>query len=266
MHRTKSLAFDFGCLTHLGNFKLSTIVALVIFALALGSQPLATADIFIATPPGLTPGDTFRIVFVTHGTTDATSTNIADYNTFVNNDATAEAGGGTVSYNGTALTFSAIASTATVNAITNIGQTGAPEYLSTGLIVATNDTMSGLWSGGILNPITFDLLGGVSPNYLFVWTGTDLYGAADPTPGVPGPTLGTRGPEGGLSTSASNLWVDAGTVLYYDEALLYGISQQLTVPGGPAVPEPSAIVLWLTAAGCGAVIACVRRRRAAQGC
>jgi hypothetical protein len=36
---------------------------------------------------GVNPGDQFRIVFVTTGVRDATSSNISDYNTFVDSDA-----------------------------------------------------------------------------------------------------------------------------------------------------------------------------------
>jgi len=64
-------------------------VALVIAAIAvLALAPPAHAgtiqlgDSLI--PTGLVDGDTFRLVFLTSTTTDATSTDIADYNTFVN--------------------------------------------------------------------------------------------------------------------------------------------------------------------------------------
>ena len=53
----------------------------------------ARADLIIATPSGLNPGNQFRIVFLTVATTEATSSDIAYYNTFVNNDAISQAGG-----------------------------------------------------------------------------------------------------------------------------------------------------------------------------
>jgi len=90
------------------------------------------ADINISTPAGLNPGDTFRIVFVTDGTTAPTSDNIVDYNTFVTNDATTESGGG-VYYRSTALTWSAIASTSRISAYTNTNSgTGASVWLVNG--------------------------------------------------------------------------------------------------------------------------------------
>ena len=77
----------------------------------------------------------------------ATSSNIADYNNFVN----AQAGGAT--YNGQVVTWVAIASTPTVNAIDNVGQTPALYTWPDGTQVTTSTTTSGLWSGTLLHPI-----------------------------------------------------------------------------------------------------------------
>jgi hypothetical protein len=48
----------------------------------LGVSSAARADI-VTVPPGLAPGDTYRLVFVTADTITAASGNIADYNAFV---------------------------------------------------------------------------------------------------------------------------------------------------------------------------------------
>jgi hypothetical protein len=69
--------------------------------------------IALSTLAGLSPGESFRFVFLTDGTTNANSPNIADYNSFVN----AQSGGAT--YNGSVVSWVAIASTLTVNAIDN---------------------------------------------------------------------------------------------------------------------------------------------------
>ena len=45
------------------------------------------AGLALSTPAGLTPGESFQFIFVTDGTTLPTSSDIADYNTFVNNQA-----------------------------------------------------------------------------------------------------------------------------------------------------------------------------------
>ena len=59
------------------------IVAAVLW-LGSGLGGRAEAGIILQTPAGLNPGDHFRFVFVTDGIRDATSTNIADYDSFVN--------------------------------------------------------------------------------------------------------------------------------------------------------------------------------------
>src|SRR5271157_4858986 len=110
-------------LTKIGRCALAAAMLWLVF----GGGGRAVADITITTPTGLVPGDTFRIVFATDATTTATSSSIGYYNTFVITDASAEAGGGVVTYNGVTLTWSAIASTLTENAIANVGVlTGAP--------------------------------------------------------------------------------------------------------------------------------------------
>ena len=106
----------------------------VVVGLCFCSGIEARAGLTIATPPGLNPGDQFRIVFLTVGTTKATSSDIGYYNTFVNNDAINQAGGSgnNVVYGSTVLTWKAIASTNAVSAISNIGSFGVPVYTASG--------------------------------------------------------------------------------------------------------------------------------------
>ena len=238
-------------LTQSGVFNLSWIVALAVLTLVLGGNTRAQANIVISTPPGLKPGDTFRIAFVTFADTTPTSNSIATYNTFVNTDATAEAGGGSVTYNGSPLTFSVIGSTSSINAITNIGQTGSPVYLADGTRVATSDTSSpgGLWSGTLLAPLQEDLLSTHLDRIVF--TGTQTTGL-----GFPGAELGSgvSSAEAGFSTITSSGWI--ASAIGNGTTSIYGISNPLTVP----VPESSSIVLGMLAAGSGALGAYVRRR------
>ena len=99
----------------------------------------------VTVPTGLNPGDKYRLVFVTSGTRDATSANIADYNTFVTNQVTpTSALGLSLTANGLTPTWTAIGSTATVNAKTNTltdpvanASTSVPIYLINGNKVAT---------------------------------------------------------------------------------------------------------------------------------
>ena len=64
-----------------------------------------------------------------------------------NHFVTSQAGGAT--YNGSAVTFVAIGSTSTVNAIDNVGQSAAPVYLADGTLVTSSTTTTGMWSVGL---------------------------------------------------------------------------------------------------------------------
>jgi hypothetical protein len=218
--------------------------------IAIGGTRPAVANLVIATPPGLAPGEEFRIVFVTDGTINATSSNISVYNTFVTNDAIAQAGGGSnvVTYAGTTLTWSAIASTPSIDAISNVGTTGAAVYLASGTLVSSSDDSSGLWAttGALNAPISQDLKGNTITNT--PWTGTDPGGVG--SIGGEG-VLGNNIPfNGGFSATVGNStvadqgafgWVRFdGVAPQTDQKPLYGISQVLTVAG---VPEPSSICL-----------------------
>jgi hypothetical protein len=220
------------------------------------------AAITINTPAGLAPGDTFRIIFVTWGLTDPSSSDINYYNSFVNTDPSHTPGGGAVTYNGSPVTFLAIASTPSINAITNIGQTGAPVYLVDGTKVAASDTTGthGLWSGTLLSNPSEGILGTSNDNPTpLVYTGTqDPHGTASLST-----VFGSGTTEfGRWDFSIGGFWValDAGSnnfrfITPLTPLPIYGISADLTV-----VPEPASIVLCLSAAGCGAVGAYARRR------
>jgi len=53
----------------------------------LHNSLLSIAEAFQLIPSGLSPGNQYRLVFVTDGTIQATSTDINTYNTFVDNEA-----------------------------------------------------------------------------------------------------------------------------------------------------------------------------------
>lgn len=94
-------------------------------------------------------GDTYRLIFVTSGTTACTSTNIATYNSFVQGLADA-AGLGTSALG--PVTWKAVGSTATVNAIDNTNTNpfadgvGVPILRMDGLFVIANNNAD-LWNG-----------------------------------------------------------------------------------------------------------------------
>ncbi len=248
-------------LTKTGRFSLATALLWLVF----GADGRAQAgDLALSTPGGLTPGESFRFVFLTDGTTDATSSSIDYYNTFVTNDAISEAGGGTsvVTYNGVTLTWKAIASTPYVAAITNIGTYGVPVYLASGTQVTSSDNASGLWSGSLTNSISQDLHGNYSSG--LVWTGTTLFGTAN------GPfELGGTSPHVSIP-GYDTIITDAEWLVFpgggWDASVrlpIYGISQVLTVTSAVAVPEPS--TLWMAASGiCAGVAYRWNRRRRQQ--
>jgi len=232
--------------------------------------PTAATPISINTPAGLAPGDRFRIAFVT-GTTTAgiSSSDIASYNLFVNT----AAGGAT--YNGSAVTFYAIGSTATVNAFDNIRSTtmNDPVYLAGGALVAPSITgANGLWSGALVNRIATDIDGTVvSPNGngndRYVYTGTRVNGTASSKPlgyldpGDPPDDPAFFAASIGQATGSTDAaWIANGG---YSQAKfsqsLYGISETLTVA---PVPEPSTYAMALAGLACGGYSMFRRRKRA----
>jgi len=239
-------------------------VAVVIGALAV---PTAAAPVSINTPAGLNPGDRFRIAFVTGATTTGSSSDITSYNLFVNT----AAGGAT--YNGSAVTFYAIGSTATVNAFDNIRSTtmNDPVYLAGGALVAPSITgANGLWSGALVNRIATDIDGTVvSPDGggdRTVFTGTLVNGTAsseplgylfpgDPPFDPPEFQASTGRATGGTDAA----WIrDGGGSAASFSRSLYGISETLTVA---PVPEPSTYAMALAGLACGGY-SLFRRRRA----
>ena len=220
-------------------------------------------------PGDLKRGDTFRLIFVTSGKINAQSSNIADYDQFVNQ----QANGAT--YDGNLIHFTAIASTATtatsppsVNAIDHINggsnsQAIAGVFMVDGTKVATNSgtAANGLFSAAVLTDPNRGIDGTVYSG-VNVWTGsagngltynTALFGyyglgstndgrllsAPDPAPYFPDPVaevgyLGLTDPSGyGWLSKGGIPGVQATT----SEFQMYAISNVLTV-----VPEPSSLI------------------------
>jgi hypothetical protein len=191
-------------------------------------------------------------VFVTSGARDATSTNIADYNTFVQNAArnssvlnTALTAAG---FNPTSITWTAIGSTSAVNARVNTQtqatDTSRPIYRLDGALVATS--YADLWDGSIGVPINLTELDSLrtNPPDCCVWTGTLSSGTSSSELGRNPTTFGRFDRTGG-DWVADRFPCDLGAFALP----LYGISSVLTVPTPVAVPEPSSLLGFITLGG-----------------
>jgi hypothetical protein len=203
--------------------------------------------VVLTTPSGLHPGDQFRFVFVTDGTTTATSTDIGVYDNFVQS----QAGGAT--YDGVVVNWLVIGSTETVNAINHIGATAAPVYLVDGTEVTPSTTQSGLWSGALNHAINEDITGGTITE--FVWTGTSSDGTA-----LGGAALGDVFTLAGATGATNGTWTEGPLESPATSLSVYGISQVLTVHQA-SVPEPSGLFMMVTALGAVLAIGWSRHRR-----
>ena len=186
-------------------------------------------------PAGLNPGDQFRLVFVTSTSRQPNSANIADYDAFVT--AAANDVGSVLAPLG--LSWTAIGSTDTVNAIDHIHlpQDNVPIYNLLLSLVAPNE--AGLWDGAIDNSIsTTELL---TPLRFLdgVWTGTLSTGL------MSGGPLGVFAVIRGDSEATGPTWIEDSLFEASEDLPLYGISPILTVPVAP-VPEPTSLLLLST--------------------
>ena len=129
---------------------------------------------FMLIPSGLKPGDQFRAMFVSSATRDAKSADIADYDHFIANLAAAA---GLDTYFGNPVTWQALGSTASVDAVTRlpkfVGST--PLYRLDGGLIAPSTTS--LWIAGPSLPITVTELG-VDIGSAVVWSGSLQDGTA----------------------------------------------------------------------------------------
>ena len=212
---------------------------LVVVAICAVATYPANADLVLTTPTGLNAGDHFRFMFLTSplNKTQATSSSISSYDSFVRSDVSNKYG--TVTYNGSAITdWLAVGSTSTTSAFDHLGgsQANVSIWLPDGTQVASSLTTStnGLWSGGLQHAVD-QLLDASSASYVSsVWTGSNADG-----------TIGTYylGPTGlplvryGIPNGTTNSgWISSGSDSNSQKPM-YGVSPDLTVPTPSSVPE-----------------------------
>jgi hypothetical protein len=214
------------------------------------------ADI-VTVPVGLSPGDQYRLVFVSTYTTSSASSNIGDYNTLVYNNVYDGEEDDDLSLLGA--NWKAIASTSTVaardNTNTNPGSSqDYPIYNLNGQLLA--DTYASFWDGALDTSVGYDRYG-VSAA-VSVWTGTTIYGYSDCYGEYGCYSLGDESPitnRVGYSGSSTDQWIYISLVNYTEQRYLYAISSPLEAP----VPVPAAI--WLLGSGLVALLALRRKGR-----
>jgi hypothetical protein len=187
----------------------------------------------ITTPTDLAPGAKYYLVFVTGAGTTGLSSNISDYDAFVNNEASqvSELSG---------ITWKALGSTSTVSARVHLNIGDFPIYRLDNIRIADNAT--DLWDGSIANATG----GPVLPNS-FVWTGSNTDGTASSY------YLGSSTPILGFTAFKDSTWINLRNDFPSSSThRMLAVSQLLTVGGsGPAVPEPATITFWSLTASLG---------------
>jgi hypothetical protein len=254
------------------------------FALAtLGISGAAQAAILL---PSLAPGSQYRLLFLTSGTTNATSSDINTYNTFVNNTAQAStvlnAALTAAGFTPSAINWKALASTTTTNANVNTSLQatdpafplyrvdGAPIISPTTVSpeIAANDRnfnelffnrANDLFNGTTTVPYTFNAInvneigsnqtgscGGFGGNC--AWTGFNALGIAAAPLGESFPYSGDYNNAGDNSDSKWRNYLQLSSTNQFP---LYGISSVLTVPTPIAqtTPEPSSLLGFITLGG-----------------
>jgi hypothetical protein len=225
----------------------SKIVASIAAAGLVGLPQVVWAGI-VPVPAGLSPGQPYRLAFVTSETYSAVSSSESVYNGFVNADAT-------LNSSLAGITWYAIVSAGSTSAASNISCVGCanlPIYDLDGNEIASSQ--ASLFSESLLYPLEIDESGAMGGTY--VWTGSN----ADGTSFV-GATLGEGDPEIGTPGTDLGYWLAWQTAGNTEDLSLYAISGALTAPG-PAVPEPGTIGLLAT--GFAALAGLHRRRERAR--
>lgn len=211
-------------MTYASRFR-SVFTFVILSALCL---PLPALAITIV-PTGLNAGDTYHLVFVTSTTRNATSTNIADYDAFVNNvaDLASNAQLGDINWK-------VIGSTSSVDAFDHAALSlSSPIYRLDDTKVAN---FSGdFWDGSLLASLSIDEDGNTQANKR-VWTGTLVNGIGKFTKKLGN---GAGNTLYGNSSSTGFSWTDDAIGNNSTSYNLYAVSDLLTV----TVPEPSTYVL-----------------------
>ena len=196
----------------------------------------AEAGTVVTVPTDLNPGDQYRLVFVTNGTRDAQSTDIADYNAFVTNQANQS-----TELQALGVDWFVIGSTSTVSARDNTGTDGSggvPIYLPVGGDHRIADDYNDLWDGTIGHPLNIDQFGDEVPDTGST-TGAQSDGSIDAA--YPIGTNASDQTRNGFTFLTNKSWVNATVALSSFSQRFYAISDLLTVPGAAVCDGTTAV-------------------------
>lgn len=229
--------------------------------LALSTVPASFAATILPSSSlsGLNPGDTYRFVFVTDGTIGGGSSNLSDYNTFVQNAANA-ANIGT----GISLGWKAVLST---NGSPNRARDNAPVTATTKVYLLDGTMVADGGNHPFFSPAEDqDHLAAISLTELgttitgLVWSGGNSSGTESGSGRLGGgnPVYGDA--TGTLACRCTNGWARVGNTSGTTALHVYAISDEFTVSQA-AVPEPSTYAMVGSAI---AGLAFLRRRRSGR--
>jgi len=213
--RTITILFE--TMGNLVNLRIITILSSLFLPVAALAGPITLR------PTDLNLGDTFHLTFVTSTTRDATSSNIADYDAFV--QAAADTAGGGLEN----VTWLAIGTTFGGAAAITHSPVSGPVYRLDDTRIANDQ--NDLWDGSIAATLSITEFGNSLSTD--VWTGTKADGTGDAK--SESHELGTTNKPKvafGRSGFSSSSWIWQGTGSRNDKTDLfsvYGISKALTV-------------------------------------
>jgi PEP-CTERM motif len=211
------------------------VVASLLVCAVFIVAPRATSGVPITVPTSLSPGNQYRLVFVTSTRRTATSSDIAQYNSFVT-----AAANSVPELVALETTWKAIASTAPVDARDNTGtnpnvSVGVPIFNLADELLASDN--ADLWDGTLNASVSYNETGARAPPAEGVWTGTLSTGEGW---GATNNELGGSTGAVGLAHETSAAWIVVlgGASTSHNLLPLYAMSGILVV-----VPEPSSIAL-----------------------
>ena len=224
------------------------LTALLIFALGAfavpgpshAQTPQTVPSSWSLIPAGLTSGDSFRLLFVTHGRTAANSPYTADYNLVVRTEITNFATGSGVPIVDFKDEFRAVISSTAIDARDNIAATGegVPIYWLNGDKIA--DNYAGFYDGTWDSTVGRNQRGDIVIPARDVWTGSNNDGTENIEDGT-SRAVGAGTIRTGSYETAGNVLQGTSTSGRFSRFSLYALSPLITVVAVPPTFDTSTI-------------------------